>query len=75
MTRKRTHLDHVERASTCWQKTTAVIADRMAAHTAVATNPNNDEQRRYAAAVRISELKELLKLAEPAQEQSGGAGD
>lgn len=67
-------LNGMERESPAWRKVEEVIAERMKAHTAVAVNPTQPEQDRYAAAVRVNELKQLLKLAEPVEEKTAGAG-
>lgn len=68
-------LNGMERESPAWRKVEDVIAERMKEHTATALNPIKSEQDRYAAAVRANELKQLLKLAEPVEEKTAGAGE
>ncbi len=68
-------LDAAERGSHAWKKVETVLQQRIANNTATATNPAHDERERFMAAVRVAELKELLKLAEPAQEKLAGAGE
>jgi hypothetical protein len=68
-------LSNVEIGSSTWHVVRAEIDLRIAEHTKVTTNPTKAEADRLAAAWRIYELKELLKLAEPAKEQTAGAGE
>jgi hypothetical protein len=63
-----------ERDSSAWQRVAAHAEDRLAKYRAIAENPQQSEEIRLGAAWRISELKELLKLAEPAKEQPEAAG-
>jgi hypothetical protein len=68
-------LNTAERESYAWKKVEAVLQQRLADNTATCTNPARDERDRFMAAVKVAELKELLKLAEPAQEKLAGAGE
>ena len=63
-----------ERESHAWKKVEAVIKERIAVKTAVCTNFALPEKDRFEAAVRVHELSELLKLAQPAEEQKAAAG-
>jgi hypothetical protein len=68
-------LDKPERDSRAWGKVAAHVQARLTALRAICENPNKDERERLSAAFRISELKELLKLAEPASQQPPDASD
>lgn len=74
MSAPKVRLDAAERGSHAWKKVEAVLQERLAANTGIATNPAKDERERFMAAVKVAELKELLKLAEPAQEKPVDAG-
>ena len=67
-------LTTAERDSACWHKVEAVIGERLATYRAITENPAHFEADRLGAAWRIKELKELLKLAQPAAEPQQDAG-
>lgn len=67
-------LSNTERDSAAWQKVEAVINERLALYRAITENPVQTEADRLGAAWRIKELKELLKLAQPATEPQSDAG-
>jgi len=71
----RIRLSDAERNQGAWQKVEAHAQERLKAHRLTAENPRAIEAERLGAAWRINELKELLKLAEPAKEQQGDAGE
>lgn len=62
-------LTDAERDSHAWEKVAAHIDERLATLRATCENPNKSEQDRYAAAVRINELKKLQELAQPASQK------
>jgi hypothetical protein len=68
-------LSNVEVGSSAWHLVSTWAAHRVETFTKIATNPTRPEAERLAACWRLDELKELLKLAEPAKEQTAGAGE
>lgn len=68
-------LSNVEAGSSAWHVVSTEIAYRIEQYTKTALNPGKTEAERLPAIWRIDELKELLKLAEPAKEPTAGAGD
>ena len=60
------HLSNLELGSSAWQKVKDHAEQRLTIQRAICESPNESEQRRFAAAVRVSELKKLLELAQPA---------
>jgi hypothetical protein len=75
MSREQVRLNASERDSHAWKKVEAVLTERLAVQTGIATNHLMTEQERYTAAVRIHEIKQILKLAEPAKEKTAAAGE
>jgi hypothetical protein len=69
------HLSNVEVGSSTWHVVRTEIDYRIGQYSITALNPAKTEAERLAACWRIAELKELLKLAEPAKEQTAGAGE
>jgi hypothetical protein len=68
-------LSNVEVGSSTWNVVSREIEYRIGQYSITALNPTQSEADRLAACWRIKELKELLKLAEPAKEQTAGAGE
>ena len=62
-------LSKPERESKVWDKVSQYAQAKLTELRATTENPDADDRARYGAACRIRELKELLKLAEPAKEQ------
>jgi len=69
------HLSNVEVGSSTWHVVSTEIVYRIEQLTTIAINTGKTEAERLAACWRIAELKELLKLAEPAKEPTAGAGE
>lgn len=67
-------LSKPELASTAWEKVEKQIQLRLAVHRKTVENPRQPETDRLGSAWAITELKELLKLAQPAKEQTDAAG-
>lgn len=63
-----------ERDSHAWKKVEAVVNERIVNLTKKCTNYALPEKDRFEAAVRVHELSELLKLAQPAEEHKAAAG-
>ena len=63
-------LTKVEIGAAAWQKVIAHVDERLTHLRAICENPNKSESERLAAAVRVSELKKLLELAQPAPQQA-----
>lgn len=66
-------LSKLEIDSTTWDKVRKHAEERLAALRAKTENPRETEADRLGAAWCISELKELLKLAQPAKEKPDAA--
>jgi hypothetical protein len=62
-------LTQAEIASAAWQRVEHYANERLKECRKLVENPRQSEAERLGAAWRISELKELLRLAEPAKEQ------
>ena len=62
-------LNAVERDSMAWQKVAMHAEAQLEKYRAICENPTQTEQNRFAAAVRIHELKQLLELAKPASQK------
>jgi hypothetical protein len=58
-----------EAQSDAWQKVIAHTNGRLATLRAICENPREDDAKRLSAAWRINEIKELLKLAQPASDK------
>lgn len=59
--------------SKAWEKVSQYAQIRIEQMRSVTENPDADEKARFRAACVIRELKELLRLAEPAKEQRDAA--
>jgi hypothetical protein len=68
-------LNDTEKASNAWQKVEEQIKTRLDMHRKVVENPLQPERDRLIAASAITELKDLLKLAQPAKEKPDTAGE
>lgn len=66
-------LNEAERKSKVWDKVQQHSEAHLAAYRKTVENPNEPEAKRLAAAHRIDELKQLLRLAQPAREQPDDA--
>lgn len=64
-----------ESESRAWEKVSQYAQAKLAELRVMTEDPDVDEKRRFRAACAIRELKELLKLAEPAKEQRSAASE
>lgn len=67
-------LTATERDASGWKTVQALIEQRMKAHRAITENPHKDDRERFAAACRVDELKEVLKVAMPPRTREAPEG-
>jgi hypothetical protein len=67
-----TRLNEQEIGSAAWQKVRTELHDRLKRHRARVENPEVSEAERFGLCWRIRELKELLRMEEPAPNPDAG---